>query len=217
MFFVLSHADDCVYWYTYEALGKWFMYTLGKRSRVNFLVYAHWFMSISILHMKGHSISVYQDIYTTSVVAEYMYTATVKTITKFYRTTSPSDIIFTKDYASTSDEKVDKFTRELNINYRFCIGSLIYLLSTIVYFSFAVHKLAKFSSNPGKVYFEGLVYLLIYYSLLDRPLCPKGVCILGRWCSMHCAEAQQILDSVPIWLRLLRYPVFSLSTVLFLT
>ena len=28
--------------------------------------------------------------------------------------------------------------------------------------SFAVHKLAKFSSNPGKVYFEGLVYLLRY-------------------------------------------------------
>ena len=28
--------------------------------------------------------------------------------------------------------------------------------------SFAVHKLAKFSDNPGKVYFEGLVNLMIY-------------------------------------------------------
>ena len=28
--------------------------------------------------------------------------------------------------------------------------------------SFAVHKLASFSENPGKVHFEGLVYLLIY-------------------------------------------------------
>ena len=28
--------------------------------------------------------------------------------------------------------------------------------------SFAVHKLAKFSANPGKVHFEGLVYLLRY-------------------------------------------------------
>ena len=27
---------------------------------------------------------------------------------------------------------------------------------------FAVHKLAKFSSNPGKVHFEGLVHLLRY-------------------------------------------------------
>ena len=28
--------------------------------------------------------------------------------------------------------------------------------------SFAVHKLEKFSANPGKVHFEGLVHLLIY-------------------------------------------------------
>ena len=28
--------------------------------------------------------------------------------------------------------------------------------------TFAVHKLAKFSANPGKVHFEGLVHLLIY-------------------------------------------------------
>ena len=52
--------------------------------------------------------------------------------------------------------------REHNIHYRACIGSWIYLLSTIVDLSFAVHKLAKFSANPGKVHFEGLVHLLRY-------------------------------------------------------
>ena len=31
-------------------------------------------------------------------------------------------------------------------------------------FSFAVHKLAKFSSNPVKIYFEVLVHLLSYIS-----------------------------------------------------
>ena len=29
-------------------------------------------------------------------------------------------------------------------------------------FSFAVHKLAKFSANPGKLHFEGLVHILRY-------------------------------------------------------
>ena len=29
-------------------------------------------------------------------------------------------------------------------------------------FSFAVHKLAKYSANPGKVNFEGLIHLLRY-------------------------------------------------------
>ena len=31
-----------------------------------------------------------------------------------------------------------------------------------MYLSFAVHKLAKFSANPGKVHFEGLIYLFRY-------------------------------------------------------
>ena len=71
-------------------------------------------------------------------------------------TTFPYDMIFTKADASNSDEQVDKLTREVNIFYRYCIWSFIYLLSTISYFSFSVHKLA------GKVNFEWLVHLLIY-------------------------------------------------------
>ena len=51
---------------------------------------------------------------------------------------------------------------EYNIHYISCIGSLIYLLSTRVDLSFAVHKLEFFSANPGKVYFEGLIKFLKY-------------------------------------------------------
>ena len=71
-------------------------------------------------------------------------------------------MIFTKADASTSDDKVEKLTREFNIHYRACIGPSIYLLSTRVVLSFAVHKLEKFSSSPGKVHFERLVHLLRY-------------------------------------------------------
>ena len=71
-------------------------------------------------------------------------------------------MIFTKDDTSTSDGQVEELTREFNINYRACIGSLIYLLSTRVDLSIAVHKLEKFSANPDKVHFEGLVHLLRY-------------------------------------------------------
>ena len=86
----------------------------------------------------------------------------MKVSNKFYNTSLPADIIFTKKDVSRSDEQVEKLTRECNIHYRACIGSLIYLLSTRVDLSFAVHKLAKFSANTGKVHFEGLVHLLRY-------------------------------------------------------
>ena len=119
-------------------------------------------MSIRIYQMKDHSISVDQARYATSIVAKYLYTATVKVSNKFYKTTLQADTIFTKEDVSTSDEQIEKLTREYNIHYRACIVSLIYLLSTRVDLSFAVHKLEKFSANPGKVHFEVLVHLLRY-------------------------------------------------------
>ena len=112
--------------------------------------------------MKDHSISVDQSRYATSIVAKYLDTATVKVSTKFYKTTLPYDMIFKKEDVSTSDEQVDKLTREFNIHYTACIGSLIYLLSTRVDLSFSVHKLETFSENTGKVHFEGWIHLLRY-------------------------------------------------------
>ena len=100
---VLSYVDDCVYWYTNEDIGKWFVDTLGKRLHINFLGYAHWFMSIRISQLKDHSIFVDQARYATSIVAKYLDTVTVKVSTKFYKTTFPADMIFTKEYVSTSD------------------------------------------------------------------------------------------------------------------
>ena len=121
-FFVLSYIDDCVYWYTNEDLGKWFVDTLGKMFHLNFLGYAHWLMSIRISQLKYHSISVDQARYATSIVAKYLDTATVKVSKKFYKTTFPDEMIFTKEDVSTSDEQVEKLTMEYNIHYRDCIG-----------------------------------------------------------------------------------------------
>ena len=152
---VLSYIDDFVYWYKNEDLGKWFVDTLGKRFHVNLLGYANWFMSIRIYQLKDHSIYVDQTRYATSIVEKYLETATVKVSTKFYKTTFTADMIFTKKDVSTSDEQVEKLTKEYNIHYRACIGYLIYLLSTRVDLSFAVHKLEKFQK------------ILIRYTLKD--------------------------------------------------
>ena len=119
-------------------------------------------MSIRISQMKDHSISVVQARYATSVVAKYLYTATVKASKTIFKTTLPSYLIFTKYDTYPSDEQVEKLTGQFNIHYRACIGSFIYLLSTRVDLIFAVHKLENVSANPGKVHFEGLVHPLRY-------------------------------------------------------
>ena len=57
---MLSYVDDCVYWYTYEEPGKWFVDTLGNRYQMNFLGYPHSFISIRISELKDQYISVDQ-------------------------------------------------------------------------------------------------------------------------------------------------------------
>ena len=171
---VLYYVDDCVYWYTNEDIGKWFVDTLGKRFHVNFLGYSHWFMSTKISQLKDHSISVYQARYAISIVAKYLDAATVRVITKFYKTTLPADVIFTKEDVPTSDEQVEKFSMEYHIHYRVCICSLISLLFRRVDLSFAVHKLAQFSANPSKLHFEGLVHLLRY--IMDNKILGLKYC-----------------------------------------
>ena len=98
------------------------MGTLVKILHENLLGYSHWFMSIRISQMKYHYISVDQDRYATSIVEKYLDTATIKASKEFYKTPFPSDKIFTKYDTSTSDEQVEKLTREFNICYRTCIG-----------------------------------------------------------------------------------------------
>ena len=61
--------------------------------------------------MEDHSISVDLARYATYIVAKYLDTATIKVSTKFYKTTLPDDMIFTKEDVSTSNEQVEKLTR----------------------------------------------------------------------------------------------------------
>ena len=72
------------------------MNTLRNRFHVEFLLYAHWFMSIIISQLKDHSISMDQARYAISIVAKYLDTDTVKVSTKLYKTTLPADMIFKK-------------------------------------------------------------------------------------------------------------------------
>ena len=60
-------------------------------------------MLIRIYQIKDNSISVDQAIYATSIFEFFLDTATVKASTIFYKNTLPSDTIFTKSDASTSD------------------------------------------------------------------------------------------------------------------
>ena len=54
---VLSYENHCVYWYTYQEIGKWFVAKLGKWFHVKFPGYTNWFMSIGTSQLEDYSIS----------------------------------------------------------------------------------------------------------------------------------------------------------------
>ena len=104
-----------LFWWIFILLYFWsswkcFVETLGNIFHVNSLGYEHWFISIRISQTRDYSISVDQARYATYIVVKYLDNATVKTINKFYNTNLPSDMIFTKYDAYTSDEQVEKLT-----------------------------------------------------------------------------------------------------------
>ena len=101
---LLSYVEYCVYWYISETIGKCFVEILVKIFNVNFLGCACLFMSIKVSHMKVHYISVDQARYANLIVAKYLDNDTVKTSTKFYKTTLRYGMIFTKADASTGIE-----------------------------------------------------------------------------------------------------------------
>ena len=100
--------------------------------------------------------------YATSIFSNYLDTTIIKENSKYHKTILPHDIIFTKENAFTSDEKVEVLSTDNKINYIFFVGSFIYILSARVDLYFTLHKRRKFLSNPGKVNFKGLVKLLRY-------------------------------------------------------
>ena len=93
---------------------------------------------------------------------KYLNNATVSGSAKVHARPLPADMTFKKDDASENDTQVEELMRSYNLHYRCMIGALIYLTATRIDILFALHKLEKFSANPGKVHFDGLIHLLQY-------------------------------------------------------
>ena len=76
----------------------------------------------------------------------------------------PPGIRLSKEWEPKTREELDKIKRVFKtLNYRGCIGALIFLaLATIYDINYAVTKLSKFVGNPGLKHYECLAHLSRY-------------------------------------------------------
>jgi hypothetical protein len=69
----------------------------------------------------------------------------------------PLDFVLSSDDYSVDEMASEQLGSEHNVNYAYCISSLIYLAMTRTDIIHAVNKLAKFSRHPGIHHFEALL------------------------------------------------------------
>ena len=82
------------------------------------------------------------------------------------------------------------------VNHNIFLLSIIHFLDDVLILTIKIDckfRLHTDESNPIRV-----LDLLLIILLLKQSLCPNGVLIVGRWCSIPCTEATETLDSVPI-------------------
>ena len=74
----------------------------------------------------------------------------------------PTGFEASKEDSAKNQDFVQTMQAKYGIHYASCIGALIYLTATRTDIIFAVHKLARFMSAPGKRHFWAMVHLLHY-------------------------------------------------------
>ena len=77
----------------------------------------------------------------------------------------PADFVASKEDCAQSEEEVSVLENEYRLNYSSALGSLIYLLNTRPDICFAVIKLAKFMTKPGRKHFQAMIHLLHFISM----------------------------------------------------
>ena len=79
---------------------------------------------------------------------------------KKYAAPLPYNFVATKEDRSSTYVEVLDLQEEFGFEYASAIGMLIYLMNTAFILHFAITKLGKFNSMPGRNHFKALLHLL---------------------------------------------------------
>jgi hypothetical protein len=123
---------------------------------------AHWYLATRITQLASYDIILDQTRYCSSIIKKYLDSVGCKNVSRKHTIPLPCDFVPTSEDCSETEEKAAILMDEYKLDYASCIGSLIYLSQTQSDIIFAVNKLARYMSKPGKVHFKALVHLLRY-------------------------------------------------------
>jgi len=159
---LLSYVDDGLLFCNDPIKEEEFLAKLKKKFQYNFLGQAHWFLGMRLIQEGNFDISLDQSRYAKNIVQRYLFESNADIQDKKFNKPLPDGFIATKEDVSKDEKDVKALEKEFGFQYPSIVGALIYILSTRPDLSFAVHKLARFMTVPGRKHFEAMVHVLHY-------------------------------------------------------
>ena len=156
--FVINYIDDQLYFGSSRAFEEQFERDISKRFNLNLLGDIHWYLQARINRRDNGDITLDQSRYCIHIANKYLNDKSYDN-SKVRDTPLPPGLKLSKSW-SKDKKGIESFE---TLDYRSCIGSLIYLTMATRYdIIYAVTKLAKFVNDPGTKHFAALVWLLQY-------------------------------------------------------
>ena len=126
--------------------------------------HAHWYLQGRLIQNNDFSIQLDQSRYMSHIAArflpEYNNTNISKEEKEKYQSPLPTTFVPTKQDCSNNALEVQALKDKYGFQYSSAIGMLIFLLNTGIALHFAIKKLAKFNTLPGKKHYNAVITLL---------------------------------------------------------
>ena len=164
---LLNYVDDLLYFATHTETLREFERDLSQRFKLELKGQAAWYLSIQINQHSNYDISINQDHYLQSITKRFLTNLCVPDDSHFHPTPLPSTFILTSDDLAPDIDQSEQLQQEFNLDFRACVGCLLYLAYTRPDIIYGVNKLAKCGHRPGETHIRAIIHLLRY--LHDHP------------------------------------------------
>ncbi|MGH3054017.1 MAG: Ty1/Copia family ribonuclease HI, partial [Gaiellaceae bacterium] len=160
---LMSYVDDQLYFGSNNTIETSFETSLADRFKIELKGNAHWFLSTRLSYQNNDYI-IDQTRYCINLLNKYQPEGCKWGRSPDKATPLPTGIQMSKTWCATNDtDRTHIIKKYGDLDYRSCIGSLIYLAAGTRYdILYAVTKLAKYCNNPGLLHFNCLYHLLGY-------------------------------------------------------
>ena len=163
----LHYVDDILSACTDERTHREFLAAMGRRFDIETRPRADWYLQTRIQQDKDRNITLDQTRYSKSMIQRFLpnlyeQAVTPKDVRK-YAAPLTMDVTLSMDDCSKEQSEVDSLEKEYGFRFIEVVGAFNWLSYTCYEEIFAIRKLCRFISKPGRPHFQAALHLLHHF------------------------------------------------------